>query len=105
KIRRHRGHALRCGHGGGDLLGAAGQPVVLGIRHRGACARARLEGSNPDPTRIGMLGSTKIALVHDYLVVKGGAERVLLSLARLYPEAPIFTAIYRPTTTFAEFGG
>lgn len=33
----------------------------------------------------------KIALVHDYLVQDGGAERVLLSLHKLWPEAPIFT--------------
>jgi len=45
----------------------------------------------------------KIALVHDYMVVRGGAERVLLSLARLFPHAPIYTAIYRPETTMPEF--
>lgn len=33
----------------------------------------------------------KIALVHDYLAQDGGAERVLLSLHKLWPEAPIFT--------------
>ena len=33
----------------------------------------------------------KIALVHDYLAQDGGAERVLLSLHHLWPEAPIFT--------------
>jgi glycosyltransferase involved in cell wall biosynthesis len=45
-----------------------------------------------------------VALVHDYLVATGGAERVLLSLHRLFPQAPIFTSLYRPRTTFAEFG-
>ena len=36
----------------------------------------------------------KVALVHDYLKDFGGAERVLLSLSEIYPEAPIYTAFY-----------
>lgn len=38
----------------------------------------------------------KVALVHDYLNQMGGAERVLLALHDLYPDAPIFTSIYDP---------
>ncbi len=37
-----------------------------------------------------------VALVHDYLNQMGGAERVLLALHDLYPDAPIFTSIYDP---------
>ena len=36
----------------------------------------------------------RVALVHDYLIRFGGAEQVLLSLHRLFPEAPIFTLLY-----------
>ena len=36
----------------------------------------------------------KIALVHDYLVQYGGAERVLEALAEIWPEAPIYTLLY-----------
>lgn len=36
----------------------------------------------------------KIALVHDYLNEFGGAERVLLALSEMWPEAPIYTAFY-----------
>ncbi len=36
----------------------------------------------------------KIALVHDFLVKLGGAERVLKILADMYPEAPIYTLLY-----------
>ncbi|KKS98588.1 MAG: group 1 glycosyl transferase [Candidatus Gottesmanbacteria bacterium GW2011_GWA2_43_14] len=36
----------------------------------------------------------KIALVYDRVVKFGGAERVLLSLHKLYPDAPLYTAIY-----------
>ncbi|MEK7513690.1 MAG: glycosyltransferase [Patescibacteria group bacterium] len=39
--------------------------------------------------------SLKIALVHDYLNEFGGAERVLLALSEIWPEAPIFTAFCR----------
>ncbi|MBU0570095.1 glycosyltransferase [Patescibacteria group bacterium] len=34
----------------------------------------------------------KIALVHDYIKEYGGAERVLRTLADMYPDAPIYTA-------------
>lgn len=37
----------------------------------------------------------KIAIVHDYLIDFGGAERVLLALHEIYPEAPIYVLIDR----------
>lgn len=37
----------------------------------------------------------RIALIHDYLNEFGGAERVLLALSEVWPQAPIFTAFYR----------
>lgn len=33
----------------------------------------------------------------------GGAERVVLSLARAFPGAPIYTTLYEPAATFPEF--
>lgn len=36
----------------------------------------------------------KIALVHDYLVQYGGAERVLSSFCEMFPEASIYTILY-----------
>lgn len=47
----------------------------------------------------------KVALVHDYLTQRGGAERVVLSMHRLFPDAPIYTSIYDPNTTFADYRG
>lgn len=38
----------------------------------------------------------KVALVHEWLVSWGGSESVLSSLARLFPDAPILTAVYKP---------
>ena len=45
----------------------------------------------------------KIALVHDFLVNLGGAERVLEVLAEMYPEAPIYTMIYDKEKTRGRF--
>ena len=36
----------------------------------------------------------KIALVHDWLVRLGGAERVLIAFHKIFPEAPIYTLFY-----------
>ncbi|MBE2183174.1 MAG: glycosyltransferase [Anaerolineae bacterium] len=38
----------------------------------------------------------KVALVHDWLNQRGGAEDVLETLASLFPEAPVYTSIYAP---------
>jgi len=46
----------------------------------------------------------KIAFVHDYLREAGGAERVLLVLAKMYPEAPIYTAFARRGTALEMLG-
>ncbi len=35
-----------------------------------------------------------VALVHDYFIQDGGAERVALELARLFPGAPVFTSFF-----------
>ncbi len=45
----------------------------------------------------------RVALTHDYLVDRGGAERVLLELHRLFPNAPIFTSVFDPSGTLDEF--
>ncbi len=36
----------------------------------------------------------KVALVYDRVNKWGGAERVLLALHEIWPEAPLFTAVY-----------
>jgi glycosyltransferase involved in cell wall biosynthesis len=45
----------------------------------------------------------KVALVHDYLTQRGGAERVVLSLTRAFPDAPLYTSLYDPAGTFPAF--
>lgn len=40
-----------------------------------------------------------VALVHDYLNQRGGAERVFAHLARAYPDAPVYTALFDAAQT------
>lgn len=45
----------------------------------------------------------RVALVHDYLNQMGGAEKVLLALHDLFPQAPIYTSIYEPARVDRRF--
>lgn len=45
----------------------------------------------------------RVAIAHDYLTQRGGAERVVLSLAKAFPEAEIHTLFYEPEQTYPEF--
>jgi len=47
----------------------------------------------------------KVALVHDFLVSFGGAERVLQALASLYPDAPIYTLLQDEAIVERSFPG
>ena len=46
-----------------------------------------------------------VAIVHDYLTQRGGAERVVLSMMKAFPDAPLYTSLYAPERTFPEFAG
>jgi glycosyltransferase involved in cell wall biosynthesis len=41
----------------------------------------------------------KVALVHDYLTQRGGAERVFELLCQRFPQADVFTSLYEPEHT------
>lgn len=47
----------------------------------------------------------RVAIVHDFLTQRGGAERVVLAMHRMFPEAPIFTSLYDRDSTFPDFAG
>jgi len=49
-------------------------------------------------------GTKKIALVHDYLLRLGGAERILKVLHEMFPQAPIYTVVYDKGFTKRFFG-
>lgn len=47
----------------------------------------------------------RIAIVHDYLTQRGGAERVVLSMLEAFPGAPLYTSLFDPSRTFPDYGG
>lgn len=52
-----------------------------------------------------MARKKKIALVHDFLVSYGGAERVFEMLCEMYSEAPIYTLLYDEERMGSHFKG
>jgi glycosyltransferase involved in cell wall biosynthesis len=50
-----------------------------------------------------MTRSPRVAIAHDYLTQRGGAERVVLAMHRAFPDAPIHTTLYDPQGTYPEF--
>ena len=49
------------------------------------------------------ISGKRVALVHDFLLYRGGAERVLRALADMFPEAPIYTLLYDAEGMRGEF--
>lgn len=45
---------------------------------------------------------SRVAIVHDYLTQRGGAERVVLALLAAFPQARLVTSAYDPAGTFQE---
>ncbi len=50
-----------------------------------------------------MTNRPAVAICHDYLTQRGGAERVVLTLSRGFPGAPVHTAFFDAAGTFAAF--
>src|SRR5258708_22778549 len=47
----------------------------------------------------------RLAIVHDYLIQMGGAERVVAAMAEAFPEAPIYTSVTDYDHLLPEFIG
>ena len=47
----------------------------------------------------------KVALVHDYLIQDGGAERVVLALHELFPMETIYTLFHQADKIHTAFDG
>ena len=45
----------------------------------------------------------KVAIVHDELMRRGGAEQVVLTMLKTFPNADIFTLAYNPEGTYPEY--
>ena len=46
---------------------------------------------------------TEVAIVHDYITQRGGAERLVLSMAEAFPGAPVYTSFFDPAATYPEY--
>jgi glycosyltransferase involved in cell wall biosynthesis len=45
----------------------------------------------------------KVAIVHDELMRRGGAEQVVLTMLKAFPQADVYTLAYDPNGTYPEF--
>jgi glycosyltransferase involved in cell wall biosynthesis len=45
----------------------------------------------------------RVAIVHDYVTQRGGAERVVLRMLEAFPGAPLYTSLYDPDRTYPGF--
>lgn len=57
----------------------------------------------PRVRRYDGIDGPRVAIAHDYLTQRGGAEKVVLSMSRAFPYAPIYTLLYDPSNTYPEF--
>jgi len=63
-------------------------------RSRGNAPAARVQAGEARP---------RIAIAHDYLTQRGGAERLVLSICRAFPQAELHTLFYEPSQTYPEY--
>lgn len=49
------------------------------------------------------MARSDVAIVHDYLTQRGGAEKVVAAMTRAFPGAGIHTSLYDPDRTFRDF--
>lgn len=47
----------------------------------------------------------KVAIVHDFLLYPGGAEKVLADICKIFPDAPIYTLLYDKERMGKHFSG
>lgn len=79
-------------------------PGVASSRRTGSKQTLQPEPNIEPPSDAAGLGLGSVAIVHDYLNQRGGAERVVLELSDMWPNAPVYTSLYRPGSTFPGFG-
>lgn len=75
--------------------------MTAGAPAAGVTAERSVARVPQPPARPAAFGS--VAIVHDYLNQAGGAERVVLAMSDIWPDAPVYTSLYRPGSTFREF--
>ncbi len=77
--------------------------VVEGAGHAGATTAGATTASTDSTSAAPTPARPRIAIAHDYLTQRGGAERVVLSLVKAFPDAQLHTLFYEPEQTYPEF--
>lgn len=78
--------------------------VALTVEGAGlAGTRADSAGASDQSDRTSPRGRPRVAIAHDYLTQRGGAERLVLSICRAFPDAEIHTLFYEPDQTYPEY--
>lgn len=72
----------------------AGRAVTDGLERNGSVTTQRAYDGVDGP---------RVVIAHDYLTQRGGAEKVVLSMSKAFPDAPIYTLLYDPAGTYPEF--
>lgn len=72
--------------------------------HEGGSGSDRWKGVSSRPVLTVSSSAVRVAIAHDYLTQRGGAERVVLEMLTAFPGAPLYTSLYQPEATFPEFG-
>src|SRR2546427_141963 len=68
--------------------------TVRNIEQSASLAEIPADASRQRDNAIARLRHLRVALVHDWLVTLGGADRVLLALHHVFPQAPVFVGVH-----------
>lgn len=72
--------------------------AVEGAGYAGAVAGRTSMTEHAAPER-----APRVAIAHDYLTQRGGAERLVLSICKAFPDAEVHTLFYEPDQTYPEY--
>ncbi len=84
-------------------LGAGSHSAVGCERARRGGLRSEADREVPSLMTDSAPSRHEVAITHDYLTQRGGAERVVLDLAAAFPNSLVYTSLYQPSATFPEF--
>src|ERR1700740_2715586 len=75
-------------------------PPAEEVQSSGNYAHNQYKASDQDAAT-----QVRLAIVHDYLLQMGGAERVVAAMAQAFPSAPIYTSATDDSRLLPEFLG
>lgn len=88
---------------GRKLVALAVEGAALGAESSRGAATEPTSGRTAATRRTAAAGRPRVAIAHDYLTQRGGAERLVLSILKAFPDAEIHTLFYEPDQTYPEY--